>query len=218
MSVSESKNGRSRRGHPLFRFFLGLLQRALGTAFASMIIFFLLPYMEEVRLWSQLQFETIELPISAKFDDISSLASFKYRLVHYGPDNYVTNPSTPDDLKRQGIWRLQDYPVELRSGANGDTILCLSNLPIHRVMGTVFKVFAWTPNPDDQKKLREKLVECCGSEFSTDFGSTGEVWLLFKREKYPMLAIDPSVLNPHIENNFISRVRTETTAACRRAS
>jgi hypothetical protein len=164
-----------------------------------------LPDIEELRLWTQLQSETIELPISAKFDEISPLASFKYRLVHYGPDNYVSNPGTPDDLKRQGIWRLQDYPVGLLKADSGSIVLRLNKLPIHKVMGTLFKVFARATKPADSDILRNKLRECCDKEFSADPGSTGEVWLLFKGEKCPRLRVDASVLNPEFQNNLITR-------------
>jgi hypothetical protein len=181
----------------------GVIAGATARPIIERLLDPLLEYIRDLQIAPR---ETFRLTLSAKYDDLAPLASFRFILVQYGPngdeqEDFVQRlaPGQQADAKLQNRYG----PVKLEKDSSGRSIL-IFKLPIHRSIGTLFKLFALPKAGGDLNRLREKLEAPCRDEIRITPGGDA-VWFLLKRENPEFKRFQIKVTTPpgRFENNFV---------------
>lgn len=111
-------------------------------------------FYERVRLASLLTTAQFKIPVDAGFARLTTASEFKCLLVRYGSDHYLRGLATEKD-KLDGQRRLDLIPVTL--SVAGDKHYLEFALPIHKYLGTQFKLFATPKDGATVEALKKEL-------------------------------------------------------------
>jgi hypothetical protein len=144
------------------------------------------PIRDRIHQWWVAPSEEFALPLAAKYEDLKALADFRYILVRFGSDEEIKR-LTSKQSEDAGLQLIYEE-VELAKAADGQTTELIFRMPVHKVLGTQFKIFALQIGSTDPEKLPNMLNACCADQVTITSQRGREVWLLLNPEKFPALS------------------------------